>query len=491
MICHTNPAFWTALALLPCVFQGCASIDPWGEATRTPASPSARFEAPKDFGARALDGVADATGSVTKPAQELPKGTLTLADCIRTAIEQNPKTRGSWHAARAAAARVGQERAAYLPRLDLSAGAERGEPVSPASLDVGREPVTRNTYAGSLGLSYLLLDGGLRAANVDRAQAELRAANFQHNTTLQDIALNVEEAYYRLLAVQWLRRVADDTVGQTQSHLDLARARLEAGVVTRSDVLKAETQRAEAELSLVRARNAVHVAHGRLAQAMGLRVSRAFEVADIPVAARREELDSIESLLDEAARRRPERATTLERIEADRAEVRAARARYWPAVTASLDTGRKDTSFVPKQEEWLAGITLTVPLFEGFERDYRLRQAEAELARAVAEHADRLRGVELDVWTAYWQVTEASEAVEAARKLVASAVESARVAEGEYENGVASIIDLIDAQTARTLAETRLVQARLDWYTAKARFERAVGRSLTERAESILYGEGE
>ncbi|MFW6107494.1 MAG: TolC family protein [bacterium] len=458
-------------------------MGPWEAARPVPGSRSPRFDALKNLEAKGLGGRDRAEAGGTKAAPELPKGKLTLADCIRIAAERNPKTRRSWEAARAAAARAGQARAAYLPRLDLRAGADRGEWVSSAALDAGREPVMRNTYAGSLGLSYLLFDGGARAASVDRAQAELRAANFQHNTTLQDLALDVEEAYYRLLATRWLRRVADDTVKQTRYHLELARARLEAGVVTRSDVLKAETQRAEAELSLVRARNAVHVAHGRLAQAMGLRVSHAFEVADIPAAARRQELASIESLLDEAAGQRPELAEALARIEASRADVRAARARYWPAITTSLDAGRKDTSFVPQQEEWGVGIALTVPLFEGFERHYRLRQAEAELARSVAEHADLLRGVELEVWTAYWQVTEASQAVEAAGKLVASAIESARVAEGEYENGVASMIDLIDAQTARTLAETRLVQARLDWYTAKARFERAVGRAFVQRSQ--------
>lgn len=89
-----------------------------------------------------------------------------------------------------------------------------------------------------------------------------------------------------------------------------------------------------------------------------------------------------------------------------------------------------------------------------------------------------MRGVELEVWTAYSQLIEAGQAIEAARALVASAEESARVTEGEYRNGTASIIEVTDAQTARTTANVRLVQARLDWYTALARLERAIGRTL-------------
>ena len=65
------------------------------------------------------------------------------------------------------------------------------------------------------------------------------------------------------------------------------------------------------------------------------------------------------------------------------------------------------------------------------------------------------------------------------------------MAEGEYKNGTGSIIGMIDAQTQRTVARDRLIQARLDWRTAVARLERAVGRSLTQRAQPLAPEESE
>jgi outer membrane protein len=62
------------------------------------------------------------------------------------------------------------------------------------------------------------------------------------------------------------------------------------------------------------------------------------------------------------------------------------------------------------------------------------------------------------------------------------------VAEGEYKNGVGSIIALIDAQNSLSVARTRLVQAQLDWYTAMARFERAIGRTLARGIEVAVSG---
>ena len=79
---------------------------------------------------------------------------------------------------------------------------------------------------------------------------------------------------------------------------------------------------------------------------------------------------------------------------------------------------------------------------------------------------------------------EAGEAIQAARTFVASAEESARLAEGEYKAGTGNIIALIDAQTALSSARNRLVQARFNWYTARAGFEKAIGQNLVAGAAS-------
>jgi len=466
----------TSACIVVLMASGCASVDPWNEMERTPPTPSAYYR-PTAGVPSSLSPEATPGESGIAPVASPKDGNLTLAECIHTALEHNPRTRGSWQSTRAAAARVGEQRAAYLPSVDVTAETMRGKSVS---LESEKEAAARTTYAGSIDVGYLLFDGGARQAGVRGAEAALLEADFIHNTTLQDVALAVEEAYYELLGAQWFLKVADETVKQTQYHVDLARARHDAGVVTRADVLKAETQRAEAELGVVRGRNGIQIAKGGLARAMGITVSSAFEIAELPEPMQREELPRTEELLDEAARQRPELQAALARIDENRAEVAAARARYWPTLGARFDAGLKDTDFPPEREEWSAGVVLSYPLFDGFERSYLVQRAQFELARAMADHAELLQGVELEVWTAYWRLIEAAEAVEAAGKFVASAEESARLAEGEYKSGVGSIIDLIDAQTTRTEARTRLVQARLDWYTAKARFERAVGRALAD-----------
>lgn len=420
------------------------------------------------------------------PPAIMTNGPVALVDCIQIALERNPRTRATWQAARAEAARVGEGRAAYLPSLDIDAQAAHGEAISLDS-DVERE--AHDIYAVGLDVSLLLLDGGARRARVQSAEAGLLAADFRHNTTLQEVALAVEESYYERLGAKWLLTVADETAKRTQYQLEMARARHKAGMVTRADVLRAETQRAEAGLLQVQARNGMNIAQGRLARSMGLPVHTTFEISEVPAKVQRAELPRIEQLLDEAARHRPELKVALAGIEQRRAELTGARAASWPTLSATGSAGQRDTGLPPEREEWSVGLSLGYSLFDGFERTHRRRRAHAELSRALAEHADLLQGIEMEVWTAYWRLMEAGEAMEAAAALTASASESARLAEGEYKSGVISIVGLIDAQTARTEAERRLVQSRLDWYTSKARFERAAGRSLAQKINALTEEE--
>jgi len=457
------------------MFAGCANFDPWGEFGRVPASRSQSFDgdvAGDDLG----------KGSVSRPAGDLAGRALSLTECITIALEHNPRTAESWQSIRAMAARVGRAKADYLPALGVTSSAARGDA---AELDGKADFGTQNRYEAMFGVRWLLFDGGGREARVDATAAEVLAAGFRHNTALQDVALEVVEAYYNLLATHSFQKLAVETVRQRGYQLRMAGARHRAGVVAKSDVLRARTEKADADLNLVRAKNAVHVAKGRLASAVGLRVSADLQIADAPEADHTRALADIEALLDEAAQNRSELKSALAQVRSQEAVVRIAQSRYWPAIAFDTGVGWLGRDFLLSQEQWTFGLALDLPLFTGFDRTYQLHGSKADLARAVAQREDVLRGVELEVWTAYWQTIEAGEAIEAAKRFVASAEESARVAEGEYKNGTGSIIGLIDAQTSRTAAQVRLIQARLAWRTAMAWFERAVGRSLAERAHPV------
>jgi len=117
----------TSVALI--AISGCASVDTWNTLDRAPCAQSAYYRPAADTSSalsrKGLDRNDDSVRAL--PAKN---GKLTLADCIRTALEHNPKTRKSWQATRSAVAGVGQAKSTYLPSSDFTAGANRSDPVS-------------------------------------------------------------------------------------------------------------------------------------------------------------------------------------------------------------------------------------------------------------------------------------------------------------------------------------------------------------------------
>jgi len=477
---------------------GCAHVDsdfkdPLGSTAQLPASPSAGY-APSTL-PRQEELIPDESGpekgSHGKGSSE--KGdptsmhtklnfagrTLDLAECIRIGLEFNPETQSTWQALRSAAARVGEQQSAYFPEIDLTTGAIREKQVSFQSLQSKQQSNADNLFTTAFALNYLLFDGGQRFARVGGARADVGSVGFQHNAALQSVALKIEQSYYALLAARWSLQVAEETVHNAGYHVRLAQARFDTGLVPRSDVLKAETEKADGDLALVSARSTIRIGEGALASAMGLKVSTPVEIADVPEGMHALEAQDMDRLLDEAMEHRPELLAAVSKVKSKQSALDDARSQYWPKISANAGYGWIDDSFFPNQDQWSIGLSLSFPIFTGFKRGYQVEGASRDTEQARAEYVSRLRGIELEVWTAYSKLTEAAEAIQAARTFVASAEESARLADGEYKAGTGNIIALIDAQTALTSARNRLVQARFAWYNTRAQFEKSVGRKIS------------
>ena len=484
-------SFGPVVAIMVGLFwiSGCAhpeSGDPFGTTSQLPPHPSGRYVS-QNGGRFSGDGLKKEESSLKDLGvadrghmpKDLDDRELTLADCIRIALETNPQPRSTWQAVRSGAARVGQEKAAYLPEADLEAAASRQKQITAQSIQVEQPAKAVSVFDAAFGVSYLLFDGGQRSARVGGAQADLQALGFQHNAILQDVALRVAQYYYVFLATRWSQQVAEDNVRNTEYHVRLSRARFENGLVPRSDVLKAETQKADADLALVSARNSIRISEGALVSAMGLKVSTPVSIVDIPESTHPRESEEMGQLLEEAMKNRPELLAAVAKVKSKEAAVQEARSQYWPKISAIGAYGWIDDSLFMDNNEWAIGLSFSVPLFTGFKRGYQVERARRDMEQGKADYANQLRGVELEVWTAYSKLTETAEAIPAAQIFVASAEESARLAEGEYKAGTGNIISMIDAQTALTSARNRLIQARFAWYIARAQFEKAVGRSLT------------
>ncbi|MHB8876216.1 MAG: TolC family protein [Myxococcaceae bacterium] len=399
-----------------------------------------------------------------------------LSALLDLALRNSPLTRAAWYDARAAAAQVGSRSSAYYPTLELSAQVQA---LHQTSLVTGA--VLESVNVGpAASLSYLLLDLGGRAAGVEEARQQLAFANLTHAAAVQDLIFRVEQAYYGLLALKALRGASAANLQEAQIALEAATERQKSGVATLAEVLQAKTSASQARLTERTTEGLVQIARGNLAAALGLPATVEISVGELPGSVEVHSLGkSVDALVEEALRQRPDLAATRALVPRAQARVRSAWSAALPSLflagTASRPYVLNPGTGVPYGENYLAQLTLSVPVFNGFRDSYDIAQAEEAVEAAKARAEATGQQVALQVWTSYQNVTTAAQKVTAARDLLESALASADVATGRYEAGAGTFIDLLTAQAALAAARAQDVESRADYLVSLAALARDTG----------------
>jgi outer membrane protein TolC len=470
---RTNLAAGAAALLLA---SGCFLAPSRFIAGRSPASPERPVELPPP------------PPAAPPERAPMPAQPRSLGDLLDLALSRDPSTRAAWHEARAAAAQAGSRRGAYLPALDLSGTAERSQIPASAS----RTETRQTTFGVGASLSWLLLDLGQRSASVREGDQLALAASLGHRAAVADLVLRVEEAYYLYLAARALVVAQRTNVEQTEANLAAAENRRRSGVATIADVLQARTAASQARLTLQSFEGATLALRGQLATQVGLEPTVEIDVGELPA---RVEVQSaaprVEALLVDASEQNPDLARA--RAVADAAGARAdAAARAWlPRLGARASVGQfwYEAPHADPGLGWSGGLVLEWPIFQGFSALYDARAARESAEAARARVDATTQGVMLDVWTTYQSLRTAVLRVETSRDLVESAGASADVAAARYKEGVGSILDVLNAQTALALARAEEVRARADWFLSLARLARATGRAELGRPDAPIPDE--
>ena len=403
---------------------------------------------------------------------------LTVELAVAIALDTQPQIQARLADYVAASHRVDQAFSPLLPQIFGSVTTARSESsgLSTSVFNGQTTAVTRSrsfeeTTVARVSLSQVLFDFGKTFASTEAARRVAEVAQEDVELQRQLIALAVKEAFININFAQRLIRVQEQAVERADLNLRSARGFFDVGTRPKSDVARAEVDVANARVDLIRARNAERLSRVALNTAMGIPVDTPTQVQDILVYAP----TGLEraQLIGEALRQRPESRQV--RLQVEEAEARARRAfrDFFPDITANAFYGgtRSDLDGI-----WEVGLALSWTLFDGGNRIARFREAKALVDGAEA----RVRASDLDIAREVEQaqitVQEAEERIQAAQVAVASAQENFRLAQGRFDAGVGTILELTDAQLFLTQAQNTEAQALADYRIAMARLERAIGR---------------
>lgn len=421
-------------------------------------------------------------------AQEAPVRRLALAEALEIARRNNPDYLQIQNDGWAAGRRVTNATAnLFTPSADISAGTyHRGGTSILSGIPFSNPSSTINSW--SLGVNYrlsgaTLADRGLAAANARATDADIAGARTVLETT-------VRQQYLNLLQAQAQAQLARRSVERSTENLNLAQARYGVGQGTLIDVRRAEVEKGQAEVNVLRSEQTVENQTLVLFQRLGVPAPEPFRIEltdSFPVVPPAFRLDT---LLAMALAENPGLVALRARQASAQWGVRSARSQYLPSLQFSASYGKyrssTDTnlalrlppSVVRGTNPLSYQIGVSLPLYDGFQRNVQTAQARAQEDDVRQAIRGRELQVRAEVTAAYSALISAYQTIALqARNKIASA-EALELGTQRYRVGSGSYIELLDARIAAERADADYVTAVYDYHKAVAALENAVGRPL-------------
>jgi outer membrane protein len=389
-----------------------------------------------------------------------PSKTYSLPELVDLAESHNPETRLAWERARAQAADLGIARSELYPTLTAAALSETQRSQILFGANFVRQTV--QDFEVNLVLNYTVFDFGARAGRIDAAKAEVLAANFTFNDAHRIVIYQVQQAYYNLLNAIGQEDAARASLANAKAVQQAAEDRLANGLSTLPDVLEARSATAQADYNLQAVLGQEEIARGDLATALGNTANIAINVQPLDQLTIPDSIDeSVDQAIDRALRQRPDLMQQVAQIRTANANVKVARAAYYPALTFSMGPAADDLYGLQQQNPWAhtaglngaVGFNLRWTVFDGGARKNRVARAQADVRAAEAQVNASRDEITNQVWAAYSNLNTAFRQRESAIALLQAATQSYQAALESYNYGLRNLLDVTSAQ--QTLAQAR------------------------------------
>lgn len=433
-----------------------------------------------------------------------PRKVYNLAELIDIAERNNPETRVAWERARQAAAAVGLSESAYYPYLAASAagGYDRAfipfptlavnqkkllanQGLAAVSITGGGSLVTEARLArGELTAKWLLLDFGERAATVAAAKERLMMANVGFNGTHQKIVFQVTDRFYQLGNARQKVLVSRSALEAAQNVEQAVQARVDHGLATKPELLQAQQQSAQSAFDVEAALGVESDARVALVESIGILPTVPLKVADLGQGLPLDQAErSVHQLIATALSQRPDLVAKLADVHAKEEEIRRIRAEYYPKVLVDahvseteLEVSIADSKFFGDDKPtWGALLTVSVPIFDGFARRYKLDAAAADLRASESELAGARDGAVREVWKAYTDFRTSLRKQDSAARLVTASQNAFDAVLESYRNGLSTYPEILSAQRNLTAARSVSHDTQSAIFTAAAALALSTG----------------
>jgi outer membrane protein len=421
--------------------------------------------------------------TVHSQTSEAANKPLTLEEAVDFALKNYPAVRASLERVKAAEAGVGLARTNYLPRADMVWQTNRATDnnitglvlpqsiIAPISGPVPMETSNRSAWGSAAGLlfSWEPFDFGYRGAKVGAARAARDQATAEASLTRLDVAVATVNAYLTVLAAQRTARAAEADVQRREAFDKAVRVLVDNQLRAGADASRADAELARARVNLARAQQQEKISVAALTDILGLpEASVEVQERSLPAAPPDGSPETTPITSNPIAQ------VQHARVEEAQAQVHILDRSYYPKFYFQSSVYGRGSGWDPAgnfeggtaglgpdRSNWAAGLTVTFPAFDIFA--IRSRKAiESANERAEAARYDQ------DLQDLTGQFRKAQASLEGARHVAENTpveLDAARTTETQersrYQAGLATLVEVADAQSLLVQAETDDALARL------------------------------
>lgn len=410
----------------------------------------------------------------------------TLEQCLEYGLSAHPQLKIAESNVAGEKARLLQIDSAYDPKVNMRASWNHSKVDAARNRNLA-DPTTDST-SESVGASKLLYDSGQTSLQKKAARESLTAANSRLAATLTEVAANIKSAFFKAQQARALLQVRLETLEGYERHLEKVKGFVEVGTRAPYDITRAQVDVANARVDLITARSQLKVALANLTRNIGLNEAisiAAYDQMHLPVSQTADK----EQLITEAMGR-PEVRASQSQVRAADYKVKEARQSQKPSLSASADYQWSGTS-APLDRQWGMGVSMSWPVFDGSITRAKIDSAKSSFDNTAASLENLKLSVSAELENSITGLTDALERFQATKVLVQQASESMLLAEGRYDAGLGSPLEITDASVEFAKARGNHIVSYFDSLIAQVELDRVLGRFPAEYRIKEIVPESE
>ena len=399
---------------------------------------------------------------------------ISVDDCVKIALENNPKILSQLISKDIYKNKIAQAWANYFPTINASAALSKNDML----VTNFRFPMQEYNLWNmpNVGFNQLIYDFGKTGAQAGVAKKTYEAARETLQANINDVVYQVKSSYYNQLFLQQQVEVYEDSVLQYQIHLQQAQAYYEIGSKAKIDVSTAAYNLDNTKLTLIQAKNAVDTGFAQLTNAMGVPEFAQFSIND-RLDKKRYDI-TFEEAYQIASEQSPALLAAKKKMEGSKLLVKSAKVAFLPNLDGfgNYTKGGKSPG---TDYGYQIGLKLSYSNLNLFMNKKQVDEATLTYKKDQADYETQRQKVYLDVKQAYIQLKNAQQSIPVARASMDVAKERYELAAGRYKVGLGDAIEVKDSQITYMNAKLQYYNTLMQYHISAANLERVIGAPLT------------